>query len=55
MESKEKTINEFTFTYLVEFSRIAVQNGEISKDMAEKMLERIALENELSPQIFVGI
>jgi len=43
-------VNDLTFSHLVELGKIAFQKGGIPKEIVEKTLERIACENELSPQ-----
>lgn len=50
MENTKVVINELTFSYLLELGKISVEKGGIPKEIVEKMLERIAFENELSPQ-----
>ena len=50
MENNLITINELTFSHLNDLGKIAIQKGGIPKEIVEKMLTRIVLENELSPQ-----
>ncbi|MEG0913918.1 MAG: hypothetical protein RSG53_09975 [Oscillospiraceae bacterium] len=50
MENNPITINELTFSHLLELGKTAIQKGGIPKEIVEKMLNRIAFENELSRQ-----
>ncbi|MDD3035198.1 MAG: hypothetical protein PHT25_11465 [Bacteroidales bacterium] len=50
MENTKVIVNELNFSHLLELGKIAVEKGGIPKEIIEKMLERIACENELSPQ-----
>lgn len=50
MDNTITLINELSFSHLVELGKISMQKGDIPKEIIEKMLNRIALENELSPQ-----
>ena len=45
---KNIVINEFTFTHLVELGKIAVEKGDLSKEIIEKMLVRVAKENGIA-------
>lgn len=50
MENTKVIVNELNFSHLLELGKIALEKGGIPKEIIEKMLERIACENELSPQ-----
>lgn len=50
MNNTQISINELSFSHLLELGKIAVEKGGVPKEIIEKMLERIASENELSPQ-----
>ena len=50
MENTKVIINELNFSHLLELGKTSVEKGGIPKEIIEKMLERIACENELSPQ-----
>ena len=47
MNNEDRVIDEFKFTHLVELGKIAVKKGNISEDIVEKALIRIAIENEI--------
>ncbi|MEG3007652.1 MAG: hypothetical protein RR806_09335 [Oscillospiraceae bacterium] len=50
MNNAKVLINELTFSHLLALGKTAVEKGGIPKEIIEKTLERIACENELSPQ-----
>ena len=50
MNNTASIVNDLTFSHLLELGKTAIEKGGIPKEIIEKMLERIACENELSPQ-----